>query len=158
MLRMTDRATMKAVTFQGYGPPETLAIRDVPLPMPGVGEVRVQVHASTVTRTDTATMRGHPFFARAATGFCRPKMPTPGIDFAGIIDALGAGVTGFAPGDASLACRPTAMAPMPNICVCAPMRPSRPCPPACASTRPWWARAPGTPMGPPVSSTRVNAV
>jgi NADPH:quinone reductase-like Zn-dependent oxidoreductase len=96
---MTDRATMKAVTFQGYGPPETLAIRDVPLPMPGVGEVRVQVHASTVTRTDTATMRGHPFFARAATGFCRPKMPTPGIDFAGIIDALGAGVTGFAPGD-----------------------------------------------------------
>lgn len=73
--------------------------RNTHVPQPAVGEVRVRVHATTVTRTDTATLRAHPFFARAMTGLLRPKMRTLGMDFAGVIDALGEGVVRFQPGD-----------------------------------------------------------
>ena len=96
---MTDRTTMKAVVFDRYGPPEELSLARIPIPSPASGEIRVRVHASTVGRTDTATLRAYPFFARAMTGLLRPNMHTLGMDFAGVVDSLGAGVTEFQPGD-----------------------------------------------------------
>ena len=90
---------MKAVVFERYGAPDALSLRTVAMPTPSAGEVRVRVHASTVNRTDTATLRAHPFFARAATGLFRPKMRTLGMDFAGEVDQLGGGVTQFGIGD-----------------------------------------------------------
>ncbi|MCP4320143.1 MAG: NAD(P)-dependent alcohol dehydrogenase [Hyphomicrobiales bacterium] len=90
---------MRAVVFDRYGPPETLVLSDVPIPHPSSGEIRIRVHATTVNRTDTATLRAHPFFARAMTGLFRPKMRTLGVDFAGVVDALGDGVTKFQLGD-----------------------------------------------------------
>lgn len=90
---------MRAVVMDRYGPPERLALAEVPVPVPGPGEVRVRVHATTVTRTDTATLRAHPFFARLMTGLLRPKMRILGIDFAGEVDAVGDGVRAFQPGD-----------------------------------------------------------
>ncbi|NDR58666.1 NAD(P)-dependent alcohol dehydrogenase [Pseudoruegeria sp. M32A2M] len=90
---------MKAVVFNRYGPPEALSLREVPMPSPTPGEIRVRLHASTVNRTDTATLRAHPFFARAMTGLFRPKMQTLGMDFAGVVDGLGEGVDGFRLGD-----------------------------------------------------------
>ena len=96
---MTDAPMMKAVVFHRYGPPETLSLREVPVPRPAPGEILVRVRATTVNRTDTATLRAHPFFARAMTGLLRPKMQTLGMDFAGIVDGLGDGVTAFQPGD-----------------------------------------------------------
>lgn len=96
---MTIAPMMKAVVCHRYGPPETLKLTDLPLPQPAAGEVRVQVHASTVNRTDTATLRAHPFFARAMTGLFRPKMQTLGMDFAGTVDAIGEGTVEFRPGD-----------------------------------------------------------
>nr|WP_026147545.1 NAD(P)-dependent alcohol dehydrogenase [Limimaricola hongkongensis] len=90
---------MKAAVVRRYGPPETISLRDVPIPSPATGEIRVRVYAATVNRTDTATLRGHPFFARAMTGILRPKMPTLGMDFAGVVDVLGDGVSGWRPGD-----------------------------------------------------------
>ncbi|WP_421857331.1 NAD(P)-dependent alcohol dehydrogenase [Oricola sp.] len=96
---MTDKATMKAIVFDRYGPPENLSLAEVPVPSPSAGEIRIRVHASTVNRTDTATLRAHPFFARAMTGLLRPKMHTLGVDFASEVDALGDGVTEFQPGD-----------------------------------------------------------
>jgi NADPH:quinone reductase-like Zn-dependent oxidoreductase len=96
---MTDALMMKAVVFNRYGPPETLSLREVPVPRPAPNEIRVRVIATTVNRTDTATLRAHPFFARAMTGLFRPKMQTLGMDFAGIVDGLGDGVTTFQPGD-----------------------------------------------------------
>jgi NADPH:quinone reductase-like Zn-dependent oxidoreductase len=90
---------MRSVLFNRYGPPETLALGDVPCPQPAAGEVLVRVHATTVNRTDTATLRAHPFFARAMTGLLRPKMRTLGVDFAGTVEALGDGVVEFQPGD-----------------------------------------------------------
>lgn len=90
---------MKAVVIKAYGSPELLELRDVPRPDPSRNEVRVRVHASTVNRTDTATLRAHPFFMRALTGLFRPKMQSLGMDFAGVVDELGAGVTSFQKGD-----------------------------------------------------------
>jgi len=90
---------MKAVVIDRYGPPEVQELRDVPRPLPANGEVRVKVHASTVGRTDTATLRAHPFFARVMTGLLKPNMRTLGIDFAGVVDMLGDGVTAFRVGD-----------------------------------------------------------
>lgn len=96
---MTTSETMKAVVAARYGSPEVLALRTVPRPRPAPGEVRVKVHATTVSRTDTATLRAHPFFARAMTGWLRPKMTSLGMDFAGEIEMLGDGVRAFAIGD-----------------------------------------------------------
>lgn len=96
---MTRPEMMQAVVFDKYGPPQRLSLREVPRPDPATGEIRVRVAASTVGRTDTATLRAHPFFARAMTGLVRPRMHTLGMDFAGIVDALGDGATGFRDGD-----------------------------------------------------------
>ncbi|WP_413717239.1 NAD(P)-dependent alcohol dehydrogenase [Silicimonas sp. MF1-12-2] len=90
---------MTAVVFERYGSPDVLSLQTVPRPFPSNGEVRVKVHASTVNRTDTATLRAHPFFARAMTGLMRPKMRILGMDFAGEIDLLGEGVGAFEVGD-----------------------------------------------------------
>lgn len=96
---MIDAPVMKAVVFDRYGGPERLSLCHVPIPEPKPGEVRVRVQASTVSRTDTATLAAHPFFARAMTGLLRPNMSTLGMDFAGEVEALGAGVSGFQTGD-----------------------------------------------------------
>ncbi len=96
---MTDTKMMKAVVFNRYGPPEALSRREVPVPRPAPSEILVRVIATTVNRTDTATLRAHPFFARAMTGFFRPTMQTLGMDFAGFVDDLGDGVITFQPGD-----------------------------------------------------------
>lgn len=90
---------MKAIVADHYGSPDTLRLRDVPMPEPQAGEVRIAVHAATVTRTDTATLAGHPWFARAMTGVFRPRDKVFGIDFAGTVEALGPEVTRFKPGD-----------------------------------------------------------
>jgi len=96
---MPNATMMKAVVFHRYGPPERLSLREVPAPRPAQGEILVRVRATTVNRTDTATLRAHPFFARAMTGLLRPKMQTLGMDFAGTVDGLGDDVTAFQLGD-----------------------------------------------------------
>jgi len=96
---MTNAAMMKAAVFHRYGPPQRLSLREVPVPRPAPGEILVRVRATTVNRTDTATLRAHPFFARPMTGLLRPRMQTLGMDSAGIVDGLGDGVTAFQPDD-----------------------------------------------------------
>jgi len=90
---------MRAVVADTYGPPDVLRIEDVPLPVPGEGEVRVRVVASSVTRSDCGFRSASPFFSRAFTGFRRPKRRIVGTEFAGVVDAVGPGVKEFAPGD-----------------------------------------------------------
>lgn len=90
---------MKAAYADRYGSPEVLSIRDVPRPEPQTGEVRVRVHATTVSRTDCGNLRGRPLFARAFTGLVRPKHPVLGLDFAGVVDGVGEGVTEYVQGD-----------------------------------------------------------
>jgi NADPH:quinone reductase-like Zn-dependent oxidoreductase len=91
---------MRAVVCSGYGPPDRLEIREVDQPRPGDGEVLVRVQATTVNRTDAATLRGKPRFARIATGLIRPRQSVMGTEFAGTVEDTGAGVSDFAAGDA----------------------------------------------------------
>jgi NADPH:quinone reductase-like Zn-dependent oxidoreductase len=90
---------MKAAISSRYGSADVIEIGEVPKPVPQVGEVLVKVHATTVTRTDRETLRAHPFFVRLMTGLFRPRNTILGMDFAGVIETVGPGVSRFAPGD-----------------------------------------------------------
>jgi len=91
---------MKALAANHYGSPDTLRISEWPKPVPNPNEVLVNVLVTTVNRTDTATLRAHPFFARAITGLVRPKFDAYGMEFAGRVEAIGRDVTRFVVGDA----------------------------------------------------------
>jgi NADPH:quinone reductase-like Zn-dependent oxidoreductase len=91
---------MRAVVCSSYGPPDRLEIRQVDQPRPEGGEVLVRVQATTVNRTDCATLRGKPPFARIATGLIRPRQSVLGTEFAGIVENTGADVREFSVGDA----------------------------------------------------------
>jgi len=90
---------MKAIVYTRYGPPDVLQLKEVQMPAPGINEVLIKVYATTVNRTDSATVRAIPFFARLATGLFRPKNQTPGTEFAGKIEATGKDVTSLEAGD-----------------------------------------------------------
>ncbi len=90
---------MKAVVCDRYGPPEVLRLEQVERPVPEVDQVLVQVHATTVNRSDCGARSATPFFTRVFHGLRRPKRRIPGMEFAGEVAAVGSGVTEFALGD-----------------------------------------------------------
>jgi len=96
---------MKAMLWTAYGPPEVLQLGRLPTPEPKRDQVRIRMHATAVTYSDTF-VRALPlkpftrFVARSILGFRRPKRwPVLGIVVAGEIDRIGAGVTSFREGD-----------------------------------------------------------
>ena len=89
--------TMRAAVSTRYGPPSVVRIRDVPKPSPAMNEVLVQIQATSVNRTDSGMRRAHPFFMRPMIGLRRPKHTVLGMEFAGVVEAIGAGVTAFQP-------------------------------------------------------------
>jgi NADPH:quinone reductase-like Zn-dependent oxidoreductase len=90
---------MKTAYRTSYGPPEILAVRDVPIPEPGPGELLVRVHATTVNRTDCGALWGAPYVFRFFVGWPRPRAVATGTDFAGEVVATGAGATRFTVGN-----------------------------------------------------------
>lgn len=90
---------MRVAAYEQYGPPEVVGIAERPDPSPGAGEVRIRVHAVSVGASDSAARSGTPWFARLAFGLRAPRTPVLGSDFAGVVDAVGPGVTRFAVGD-----------------------------------------------------------
>ena len=90
---------MKAIVQDRYGPSDVLRLGEVDPPVAAAGEVLVRVHAASVNARDWHVMRGDPYVARLAFGLGAPKVRVRGTDFAGRVEAVGAGVTGFAPGD-----------------------------------------------------------
>jgi NADPH:quinone reductase-like Zn-dependent oxidoreductase len=94
--------TMKAIVQRSYGdaPEEVLAYGEVPRPTPGAGEVLVRVAAASIDRGTWHVMAGVPYVMRlAGFGVRAPKALNPGRCLAGTVEAVGAGVTQFAPGD-----------------------------------------------------------
>ncbi|MBK1662360.1 NAD(P)-dependent alcohol dehydrogenase [Paracraurococcus ruber] len=96
---------MKAAVHHRYGPPEVLRIAEVALPRIGRRDIRVRVHASTVTSGDARlrSLRAPAGFRlpiRLAFGLRGPRQPIPGMEFAGEVEAVGAEVTRFRPGQA----------------------------------------------------------
>jgi NADPH:quinone reductase-like Zn-dependent oxidoreductase len=90
---------MKAIVQDGFGSADVLEFRDVPEPTAGEGEVLVRVRAVGVGPDVWHMMTGKPYIARLAPEFRRWWRPTRGRDAAGVVEAVGAGVTHLAPGD-----------------------------------------------------------
>jgi NADPH:quinone reductase-like Zn-dependent oxidoreductase len=91
---------VKALTQDRYGPPEVLTWGDVEAPTPGDGEVLVRVRAAGVDAGVWHVVAGMPYLVRGmGFGLRAPKNPTPGLDLAGVVEAVGPGVTRFAVGD-----------------------------------------------------------
>jgi NADPH:quinone reductase-like Zn-dependent oxidoreductase len=90
---------MKAVVQDRYGPPEVLRVEDVERPVPKDDEVLIRIRSSTVTQSDVHLRAAHPFFWRFIFGLRRPRMRTLGVELAGEVESVGAGVTQFQVGD-----------------------------------------------------------
>src|SRR5579862_3641791 len=87
---------MKAWQVNAYGEPETMTLAEIEDPAPGPNEVRIQVRAAALNFFDILQIQGK--YQE------KPPFPfTPGAEAAGIVDAVGEGVTQFAPGDAVMA-------------------------------------------------------
>jgi NADPH:quinone reductase-like Zn-dependent oxidoreductase len=86
---------MKAIVQDRYGSADVLELREVERPVPAAGEVLVRVRASSVNAADWHIMRGDPYFARLFLGLRGPKARIRGLDFAGVIEAVGPGVSGM---------------------------------------------------------------
>jgi NADPH:quinone reductase-like Zn-dependent oxidoreductase len=79
---------MKAIVMHRYGPPDVLEYETVPDPEPRAGEIRIRVHAATVNRVLDVSLRAGNERARGAI------LPLiPGVDCAGVVDAVGSAVT-----------------------------------------------------------------
>lgn len=82
---------MRALQVHELGGPEVLHLAELPIPEPGAGEVRLKVEAVGINFADVLTVRGE--------YLTRTRLPlTPGMEFAGRVDALGPGVAGVQPG------------------------------------------------------------
>lgn len=93
--------TMQALVFRDYGGPEKLRVEVIACPVPKDDEVLVRVEACALNNWDWDMLRGKPAIVRMmAGGLGRPKLNVLGADIAGTVEAVGAKVTRFQPGDA----------------------------------------------------------
>lgn len=91
---------MQAILYSEYGPPDVLHVAEVEKPAPGEDQLLVEVHAASINALDYRFLRADPFFVRLmGGGLLRPKNPRLGVDLAGRVEAVGANVTQFRPGD-----------------------------------------------------------
>jgi len=87
---------MKAVVCKAWGLPDTLTVEELPDPVPGPGQVALDVKAAGVNFPDVLIIQGKYQF--------KPELPfTPGNELSGVVRALGEGVTGFKVGDKVIA-------------------------------------------------------
>src|SRR3979490_2137409 len=90
---------MKAWQGSAWGEPESMIFSEIELPRPPEGQVRIAVRASGLNFFDILQVQGKYQI--------KPPFPfTPGAEVAGVVDALGEGVTQFAVGDRVLAITP----------------------------------------------------
>jgi NADPH:quinone reductase-like Zn-dependent oxidoreductase len=90
---------MKAIAQDRYGSADVLELRNLEDPVVGENEVLIRVHAAGCGPDVWHLMTGLPYFARLAVGFRRPKVGVRGWDVAGTVEAAGANVPAFQPGD-----------------------------------------------------------
>jgi NADPH2:quinone reductase len=91
---MTWEIVMKAIVIHEYGPPDVLRYQDLPDPVPRQGEIRIKVHAATVNRVLDVSLRA------GREQYRGPVLPLiPGVDCAGIVDAVGPQVSRWHVGD-----------------------------------------------------------
>ncbi|MGF9649359.1 NAD(P)-dependent alcohol dehydrogenase [Pseudarthrobacter oxydans] len=91
---------MKAIVQDVYGSADVLKLREIAAPVPRGGEVLIRVRAAGVDQGVWHLMAGLPYLVRLfGYGLKRPKVPVRGREVAGVVEAVGAGVTRFSAGD-----------------------------------------------------------
>jgi len=95
---------MQAVIYRRYGSPAVLSLAEWPKPVPKSGEVLIRIHATTVSTADWRARslvmpRGFGVMGRPVFGLFGPRQKVLGTELAGEVEAIGAAVTRFAPGD-----------------------------------------------------------
>jgi NADPH:quinone reductase-like Zn-dependent oxidoreductase len=94
---------MKAIVFERYGPPNVLQLKEIEKPVPKDNEVRIKIHATSVTKYDcwvrsNTAPPGFRLLIRIVSGR-EPKQPILGTELAGEVEAVGSDVTRFKVGD-----------------------------------------------------------
>jgi NADPH:quinone reductase-like Zn-dependent oxidoreductase len=96
----TRRETFKAAVRARFGSPEQVVeVREIEKPTPGDDEVLVRVHAASLNLGDWYAVVGRPYIGRPSMGLREPKELRIGADYAGTVEAVGANVVEFHPGD-----------------------------------------------------------
>lgn len=95
----TPAPTMTAAAHRRFGAPSTIETVTMPRPEPGDDQVLVAVQVASLNPYDWHFVRGLPYIARIQAGLRTPKRPVVGADLAGVVAAVGDGVTEFAVGD-----------------------------------------------------------
>jgi len=93
---------MKAIVYHSYGSPDVLKYEDIEKPTPGDNEVLIKVRAASVNPLDRGELKGVPYIFRIAFGLHKPEVSQPGrpgVDVAGMVEAVGRNATQFKPGD-----------------------------------------------------------
>ena len=95
---------MRAVTYDSFGPPEVLELKEIPKPAPADNQVLIKVHAITVTAGDwrcrtRIVPRGFGLVSGLVLGFRSPRQPILGSELSGVIEAVGGAVGRFEVGD-----------------------------------------------------------
>jgi NADPH:quinone reductase-like Zn-dependent oxidoreductase len=98
---------MNAARLERYG---ALVVGDLEKPEPAAGEVLVRVRATSLNAVDWYGFSGRPYLARPLTGLRKPKSNRLGMDFAGVVEAVGETVDDLAVGDAVFGCQRGAFA------------------------------------------------
>jgi NADPH:quinone reductase-like Zn-dependent oxidoreductase len=107
-MKQQQAAEMRAAVHRRFGGPDVVRIETVQKPAPRAGEVLVKVRATTVSAADSRSRskdvpKGMRLLSSLTLGFFRPRMPVLGMDVAGVVEAVGAEVTAFRPGDEVIA-------------------------------------------------------
>lgn len=105
---------MKAWVVPRYGSPDVLELREVDTPEPGENQLRIRIHATTVSSGDwrvrsMSVPRGFGLVTRLILGMKAPRTSVLGTELSGRVDRVGAGVTEFSVGDAVFASTEQAM-------------------------------------------------
>ena len=95
-----DAPAMRAAVYRCYGTPEVVKIERIEKPRLADDRVLVRVVAASINPLDWHYVTGKPYFMRALAGFGSPDDIRLGVDFAGTVEAVGARVKRFKPGDA----------------------------------------------------------
>lgn len=91
--------TFKAAVYRCYGSSDVVEIADLEKPVPQADEVLVRIKAASVNPLDYHYMRGSPYIMRLESGIGSPAEQRMGVDFAGVVEAVGSQVSKFAVGD-----------------------------------------------------------
>lgn len=99
---------MKAAVYYRYGPPNVVALAEVPKPLPAQNEVLIRIHATTVSSGDWRARSlqlpaGFNLLGRLVFGILGPRQPILGAELSGVVEAVGSSVSRFKAGDEVMA-------------------------------------------------------